>query len=783
MAVNSRLRAVRKLKTKNLQLTTDFLILLLVSSIAYGQSDLQPIGTWKEYLPYQNALDVTASETKIIAATPYSLFTIDKATKEINRLSKVTVLSETGISRIKYDPLSKKLYIAYSNSNIDVIANGQIHNIAGIKRSNIPGVKTVYDIYPDGDLCYLATGLGVIVLDALKYEVKETWFIGSNGASVKTYGFLETTTGFYAATEEGLKTLPLTGTNPIDFRNWQLASGSNGLPAGEAKAVVSFQNKEIVQVHDSLFIQNGNAWSLYYSNGWTITSISASADKFFVSQRKTTGEAQVVVLFSNGTIERTIQQPGFISYPKTVINVNGEYWIADLYGGLTHWTGTAFESYRLNSPQDLSSGDMAAGNNVLYVTAGSVNSSWNYQYDPSGIFKYKDGTWTNYNMYTNPKLDSLLDFITVSIDPRDQSAWAGSFGGGLVHILTDNNITIYKQNSPLLPPVGDPGSYRVSGLAFDEENNLWISNFGSAKQLHVLKSNGNWQSFTAPLFINENAVTQIVVDDIGQKWIASPLGNGLIVFDEGNIDNTADDKWKLYKAGTGTGNLPSNEVLSIAKDKSGFIWVGTNNGIAVIQCPENAFTSSACDALWPVIKEDNFANYLFKGQEVRSIAVDGADRKWIATASGAWLISPGGDKIIAHYTEENSGLLANDVKKIIINGATGEVFIATAKGLNSFRGTATEVKESNNTVTVFPNPVPPGYTGQIGIRGLPENSTVKITELNGRLVHETKALGGQAVWNGYNYKGSRAATGVYLVIAVNQQKQETIVGKIVFISQ
>src|SRR5205085_8848553 len=123
--------------------------------------------------------------------------------------------------------------------------------------------------------------------------------------------------------------------------------------------------------------------------------------------------------------------------------------------------------------------------------------------------------------------------------------------------------------------------------------------------------------------------------------------------DNNTLDNTSDDKWRMYRSGVGTGHLPSNDVFSIVQDKSGFIWVGTADGIGVIQCPQEAFVTG-CEAVWPTIKEGAFANYLFKGQEVRSIAVDGADRKWIATSSGAWLINPDGDKVLAHYTEDNS---------------------------------------------------------------------------------------------------------------------------------
>jgi hypothetical protein len=278
-------------------------------------------------------------------------------------------------------------------------------------------------------------------------------------------------------------------------------------------------------------------------------------------------------------------------------------------------------------------------------------------------------------------------------------------------------------------------------------------------------------------------LSQIIIDDANQLWIVSPLGNGLVCYNYGSsIDDIGDDHWKLYRNGAGNGNLPSNNVLSIAKDKTGFIWVGTDNGIGIIQCVQDVF-NAGCEAILPIVQQGNFAGYLFNGENVRSIAVDGADRKWIATRNGIWLISADGAKIIERFTEENSPLLSNDVKEIAIDGKTGEVYFGTAKGICSFRGTATEGREKNSDVLVFPNPVSPTYTGTIAIRGLAENSIIKITEIDGRLVYQTRALGGQAVWDGKDYRGRKISSGVYLVLVSTDDKTEKTVAKIVFISK
>jgi hypothetical protein len=764
-----------------------FLVVILVCCFIKleAQNSLPAIGLWREHLPYNSAIDVAAGDNKIYCATPYSLFAVDNTDNEVERLSKITGLAETGISTIYYDETNHKLFIAYTNSNIDIIYRNDIFNIPDIKRENISGDKFIYNIYPFHNNYYLSTGLGVIVVDGNRYEIKESWFIGNGGNALKVNGFASDSTYFYAATEEGLKRASINGTDPSNYLNWQLISGSNGLSAGPCSNVIIVNNKMIAQKNDSLFVLNSNSWNLFYSDGNKITGINSTEGKIAVCHRLAGPVSKIVILNGDGTVSRTIQQNGVTPFPRKAVLYSGYYWIADQYNALSKFSSgsTADEVYSPNSPDGIASGEMLEYNQVFYAAAGEVNDSWNYQYNGNGIYRYKNGEWKNFNRSHYPALDSMLDFIAVAVDPRDESVWAGSFGGGLLHINSNESFEIFKQNSPIKPHPGDPTSYRVAGLLFDQENNLWISNFGSLQPLLVRKADGNWKNFSLPFLLFENALSQIVQDETNQLWIVSPLGNGLICYNHGNsIDDINDDHWRLYRGGAGNGNLPSDNVLCIAKDKSGFIWAGTDDGIGVIQCPESAF-STGCEAVLPIVQQGNFAGYLFKGENVRSIAVDGADRKWVATRNGVWLTSSDGEKVIERFTEDNSPLLSNDVKKIGINSSTGEVFFATAKGICSFRGSATIGGETNSNVLVFPNPVPPGYSGKIGIRGLAENSIVKITELDGRLVYQARALGGQVVWDGKDYKGRKISTGVYLVLVNNDDKTEKAVTRIIFISK
>jgi hypothetical protein len=751
------------------------LLILFLGLNSTAQNNFPAVGMWREHLPYQGTIDVTASDKKVYAATEYSLFSIDLQSKETERISKIAGLSEAGISRIHYDALSNKLVVTYANSNIDIIDQQGIHNIPDLSRETVSGDKSIYHIYAGDNRFYLSTGLGVIVYNRDNAILDADTLAGLCDRNPKTTAF------FYAATDEGLKKTSISTNNPADFTNWQTISGTNGLSSSPCKAIVNLQNKILALQNDSLFVEEGNAWKLFFTNGWPVSSINISENKLIVCQRKPGGQAQVVVLQADGSVQKIIQQNNIISFPENGISLNNEYWIADLYGGLSHWTDNTAETFKLNSPDNIALGQLTVYNNIFYAAAGTVNDAWNYQYNPNGVYKLKDGFWRSYNQYHFQQLDTLLDFITVAVDSRDESLWAGSYGGGLLHVKNDDQLEIFKQSSPLEAAVGDPGSYRVSGLAFDNEHNLWISNFGADHPLHVLKKDGSWSSFSIPFFLNANAAAQIIIDDASQKWIVSPAGNGLLVFNDNNtINDSNDDKWKIYKTGAGQGNLPSDEVQCVAKDRNGFIWAGTGNGVAVIQCPEQVFTNG-CEAILPVIKEGAFANYLFKGEVVRSIAVDGADRKWMATAKGAWLLSSDGDKVLEHFTEDNSPLLSDNVRNIAIDGKTGEVYFGTDKGICSFRGTATEANEEKGAVLVFPNPVPPGYSGSIAVKGLPANSFIKITEMNGRLVYQTRSLGGQLIWNGKDYRGRPAATGIYLVIAVDDTKEEKALAKIVFV--
>jgi hypothetical protein len=206
--------------------------------------------------------------------------------------------------------------------------------------------------------------------------------------------------------------------------------------------------------------------------------------------------------------------------------------------------------------------------------------------------------------------------------------------------------------------------------------------------------------------------------------------------------------------------------------------VGTDNGIGIFNCGD--ISKEVCDAFLPTIKNTNgFTGLLLQRESVNCIAVDGANRKWVGTQNGIWLLSADGSSIIEHFTKNNSPLPNDTILQILIEPKYGEVFFNTANEMVSYRGFATEGSAKQSEIKIFPNPVPPNYNGPIAFRELVENTLVKITDINGSLVFETRALGGQAIWNGKSLTGNKVATGIYLVFVRDDLGNEKSVGKIV----
>ena len=721
-----------------------------------------PIGSWRVHHSYAGTLEVVKGD-KIYTATPEAIFS-NNASNQFEYFNKLTGLAEASIATICWDSETEQLVVAYTNNNIDVIKGGLVKNIYDLVRTS--RIQKINSIYTDKGMAYLSTNIGVVVIDLFKYEIKESWILGSNANTLDVFSLTKSLGNWYAATPNGIYTTSVSNANIADAKSWTVFyNAANNIPV---KKISSTPTGLIIEKNDSLLlIQSTTAnTTLFYKASEQIKSWQFNEQKITIATTdKQTSKARVHQITMGNATGLIFEQPVIFTNPNACIFSNGIIWISDSVTGLIKLDPSTSSFVKI-----IPGGPVGQITKALLATSTGVLVASNTK---KGLTILENGKWQPQN-----GLDSVAGVQSIAINHLDNSIWLSTAQMGVAK-WQNNKVQIFDARNSSLKGAANNTCF-TTGVAADTKGNSWVSNAGTSISLHVYQPDGKWTGFTNPYGLTDAGTLEI--DDLGQIWCATTNANGLLVYNPGSsLTTSADDKWKQYKAGTGIGNLPSNQVNCTAKDKNGFIWVGTDRGIGIIQCTENIFTPAGCDALLPVVQQDRFAGLLFKDENVQTIAVDGADRKWVGTKNGVWLISATGEKVIYRFSTNNSPLPGNDVSKISIDPLTGEVFIATNNGLCSFRSTATEAVSTQQKLLVFPNPVPPGYNGSIAIRGLTNNALVKITNLYGALVYQTRALGGQAIWDGKNTNGLKVASGVYLVICRDDSGTERIATKITIV--
>ncbi len=745
-----------------------FTALFFITCSADAQN--APVGTWTSHLPYNDVISIATDGRMLYAASEISFFTYDPASGALDAYSKTQGMSDVDMAWVAHDRTTGYTILTYKNGNIDLFKDRNFYNIPDFKLRVINGTKDVNGVYTENGLAYISTSVGIIVVNLEKKEIKETYEFIQNEITIPVFAFAANNQYFFANTGSGIYRINRNSPSPQVFSLWQKIS-DKVLP----DAVVE-QNIFFAANQDSLFKAQGDSLVGLMSLGGGGDHIDAGNGYLLVSSYGT------VEGYNATTWSKDVYNYKFTDTRQSVLLTDGSLWVADYTKGIAK--GQDNISYvKPNGPSGLSSYDIYAYDRNVLVAHGAVSDNWVYRFNTDGFSEYKDGQWVNYNSRNYPYLNAFTDFITITKDRNDGTIYAGSFISGLLILKADGTHQQLKEGSPILEStLMNPGTWAVGGLVLDDNNTLWVNNFGTTNELAAKTLDNTWHKFNLPYnTVYPGGGAHIIIDDIGQKWYVSPRGSGVIVYnDNGTLEDKTDDASRQLLAGAGAGNLPDNDVYAIAKDKNNAIWIGTRAGIGIVNCTE-VVTTNQCDAEQPIVQFDQFAGVLFGTEIVYAIAVDGANRKWVGTANGVWLLSPSGEEIVSRFTAENSPLPSNVIKKITIDPISGDVYIGTEKGLVCYRGTATDGGETNEEqLLTFPNPVPTGYSGTIAIKGFVENADVRITDISGQLVYRTTAFGGQAVWNGLDYKGRRPQSGVYLVFATNKDGTEKTTGKIVF---
>ena len=743
------------------------------------------IGDWVLYPSYHNATYCQTAGDKVYVLASGALYSYNTSDEEVRVYDKINTLSDIDITHIEYCKDIKALVVVYSNANIDILFDDEeVYNITDFKNKSLPD-KRINGVDIQGTTAYISTVFGVVELDLEEYEFTNTYTTGLN--TYCTYLFNGT---LFCGTETGMYSC-VTDKNLLDKNNW--VKKNNYF----TKAICELDGMLYCYL-DEFGIYSYNASNnilkdVVYNHGEKYNSMYSNGKEIIASAKKKT---TIITSPTDVTVYKN-------SNSNFILKDGNHFWDCKGYNGIVKCIAKDGEiivnstSVTPDSPvRNYCEYMKFASDDKLLVAGGNLNYFDITFYDGTLMeYDYSGNRWNNLPEDTIKQATGIpyLNLCAIDEDPAEPGHYfAGSFGYGLYEFRNGKFVKHYStHNSPLESVIPTNTRFvRIPSVKFDKEGNLWCINTGTKNIVKVLKSDGTWcELYYKPI---EKLATMVepVMDSRGWLWLKSLQGEAGIFCAKMNgtpLDSSDDEsKAWLNKFVNQDGiSYDIYQVFALAEDREGQMWVGTNTGLFVIDNPKTFFNNGVFKQI-KVPRNDGtgLADYLLSGTYIKSIQVDGANRKWIGTNDdGIYLISADGLETIHHFTTENSPLPSNSIVSIAINDRSGEVFIGTDKGIASYMSDATrpEEKLDENNIYAYPNPVKADYSGNIAIVGLTHDCNVKIVDTAGYLINEGTSNGGQYTWNGRNARGEKVASGVYYVLTYDSNGNEGVATKIVVI--
>jgi hypothetical protein len=729
---------------------------VFVFSLTYSHAQEIPIGTWRAHISYNSVYDITFGDNKVFASASNGVMAFDLSDKSVSNVNKVNGLSGSQITSIAFHETEKTLLISYADGMLDLIKDNEVTSFDRLKNSTtISGSKKLNAIQIYNGFAYIAADFGVVIFDVKRGEVKETWRdLGAGGATLQINEIAFRGDSIFLATAKGV----IAGDqrdNLLDFNLWKrFDQAAFNTPIA---SVASFNGFIYAAMNGSgIYRYENGTWTKEpYLQNLNYQSLFASSAHLLIAQ-----QGQLWQLNTSAQLEEIVSDK--LEFPNVAKEDNaGKLWIGDNVNGLLADMNGDFTSVILDGPSTSTTYRLSFSREKLFALPGGPNASGQPLRNPGKLDSFQNGMWEN----DEREMSDLTD-----VDLTTSETFIASFGYGLEKI-SGNTSTILDESNSNLINLNPPARFVNISAIERSGDGLWVANYGSPTSLHLLKNDGTWESHSFPITAARYPM-DLLVDDYGYVWmILNPSqGGGILVYDR------EEDSYAYLTNAIGAGGLPSKNVRSIASDRDGYIWVGTDQGVAYFIYPPDVF-DPGIDAIKPIFEN----RFLLKDDKVTAIKVDGGNRKWMATERGVWLFDAVGEKDIYNFTAANSPLLSDLVRDVEIVPTTGEVFFATDAGIVSFRSGATSSESSFQAVKIFPNPVTKEFSGLVGISGLATDAIVKITDVSGKLIWQTQANGGTATWNVQDYKGRRATTGIYLVFAATSDGGESVVGKLAVI--
>lgn len=775
-----------------------FLFFIFLSSLLNIQAQYSNsvLGQWRDHLSYYSTNSVNKTENKILVGSESSLFYYNPVTNECERFSKVNGLSDAGVILTSYDSETKTTIVTYENSNIDIVQNGKVYNISDIRIRSIEGSKDINSIYFYNSKAYLSCGFGIVVLDLKRKEIYDTYYVGENSSKIKVNAVTINDTSIFAATVNGLLYAPKNSTALAASQTWKKVPNiankekdnleiTNLLSLGNGKLLITLPIPETTFC--DVFTFDGENWDTIFENEY-IKRLKLSEGKLIKIAYRSLNIYDVNNLVNGGEIYHLSDEWNPVHGIHLDVNDaeigSQDLWLAHQTKGLIR-----LKDYR-NGTHNKSEHfpDGPKSNNIYSITSSTDGKIYiapggkTIQNAPHGltsdIYTF-DGWWWQALSEVEGQ-DTIKDILNVTIDPNNPShLMASSWWNGVVEIKDNKIINVFNSENTDSVIQRHPYCYRIASVQYDESGNLLIANSMVENGFCYLNYHNEWGAFETYSLVGENEILGMCLDRLYHyKFLWTSNNKILVINNDGN---------KILLDPNNGALDESTKINCVVQDMDGEIWIGTDKGIKVAYGIENIFETSdglhsntECNNI--IYQENGIAQYLLNFENVTCIMIDGGNRKWVGTErNGIYVLSATGGEQIYHFTAENSPLISNRIISMAQNGITGEVFIGTDRGLISYKAESTKGVEEPGKLVAYPNPLRPHHSGTIAIKGFVSDSDVRITDISGNSVAHIKSVGGQAVWNGKNFKGEDVASGVYLIFSSAEEGQKTASGKVLII--
>lgn len=756
--------------------------LLFITQSAIGQIAMQD---WRIHFSVYSGQGIAETNDNVFLACSNGIVRYDLEDNSVNQLTVTNGLSDLGISSISGNETTA--IVGYVSGNLDVIENGQITNVPWIEKAEISGDKTIHNFCFDENYIYIATGIGLILFDNDKKEIKDTYYPYENPVIFDVAIYRDT---LFAATDDGIYSAPKDRPFLNDQNQWEK---KENLPPTVLNATFT----QIEPFGNYLFYgydsEEFNEDTIYYESNGVISRIDetlnfnniyADEDRLILSLFSTVRALD----FDLNKIITIFDYPDGTPLPEAAVYNNGNFWIADKRHGMVKAANSWSADFIFdNTPAFDGSYRMDIQFGKVLVAGGGLTQNLQNNFFRNGVYLFENEEWTNYNYLTDDLIvnEEDWDFISAAVNQSNTDEFAfSSFSQGGLKIVKDGEgiDEVYNSGNSMIED--NAGRMIIPDMKYDDDGNLWFVNQG-LNPLKVLTPDGQMYTFSLGALSNDKYPYRLLIDNDGNKWVAV-TNVGLVAFnDNGTIDDPSDDQLRTLRAAEGFGNLPSVFVKGLAQDADGEIWIGTEEGLVILYSRNALYDGGfgEYDASPILLEVDGEVERLLGDTYITAIAIDGGNRKWIGTSSsGVFCFSEDGSEEIYRFNVDNSPLISNNVLDIKVDQLSGEVYFATEKGLVSFRSDATIADRQFSNVRVFPNPVYPDFSGLITIQGLGYESDVKVTDISGNLIYKTVSNGGTVIWDGNNLNGERVQSGVYLVWTGITYDKGKNVAKILFIN-